>query len=96
MRNRPESVKPGNNAYQAWRPLPEESGAGFPLSASERWYMRLQGIDAPERDQPHGKDATAALKGLIRHRRVRLEIQGTDRYDRLIAVIYSEGRNVNR
>lgn len=58
--------------------------------------VRLQGIDAPESAQPHGNEATAALAGLIRNRRVRLDIRGTDRYDRLIAVIYSEGRNVNR
>lgn len=56
----------------------------------------LQGIDAPESAQPHGSEATAALDDLIRNRRVRLEIRGTDRYDRLIAVIHSEGRNVNR
>lgn len=58
--------------------------------------VRLQGIDAPESNQRHGGRATAALKSLILHRRVRLEVQGTDRYDRLIAVVYSEGRNVNR
>lgn len=58
--------------------------------------VRLQGIDAPESDQPHGNEATAALKSLILHRRVRLGIRGKDRYDRLIAVIHSEGRNVNR
>lgn len=58
--------------------------------------VRLQSIDAPESNQPHGNQATASLKSLILHRRVRLEIQGTDRYDRLIVVVYSEGRNVNR
>lgn len=58
--------------------------------------VHLQGIDAPERDQLHGNDATAALEGLILHRRARLEVRGTDRYDRRIAVVYSEGRNVNR
>jgi len=58
--------------------------------------VRLQGIDAPESNQRHGGRATAALQGLILNRRLRLEIQGTDRYDRLIAVVYSEGRNVNR
>lgn len=58
--------------------------------------VRLQGIDAPERDQPHGLKATASLQSLILNRRVRLEVQGTDQYGRLIAVIYREGRNVNR
>lgn len=58
--------------------------------------VRLQGIDAPERDQPHGNQATASLKSLILHRRVRLDVRGTDQYGRLIAVAYTEGRNVNR
>lgn len=58
--------------------------------------VRLQGIDAPERDQPHGGRATAALKSLILHRRVRLEVQGADQYGRLIAVVYRDGRNINR
>ncbi|MDZ7787442.1 MAG: thermonuclease family protein [Halofilum sp. (in: g-proteobacteria)] len=43
-----------------------------------------------------GSEATAALKGLILNRRVRLEVQGMDRSGRLIAVVYSEARNVNR
>lgn len=58
--------------------------------------IRLQGIDAPERDQPHGNEATAALASLILHRRVRLETRGTDRYGRLIAVVYRNGENINR
>jgi len=57
--------------------------------------VRLQGIDAPESNQPHGNQVTAALKGLILNRRVRLEIHETDRYDHLITVVYSEGRDVN-
>lgn len=31
--------------------------------------VRLQGIDAPETNQPYGNDATAALQGLILNRR---------------------------
>lgn len=49
--------------------------------------VRLQGIDAPETSQPYGSEATASLKGLILNRRARLEVKGTDPYDRLIAVV---------
>jgi len=58
--------------------------------------VRLQGIDAPESDQLHGANATRALERLIGGKRVQLDVTGTDRYDRLIAVVYHDRRNVNR
>jgi len=58
--------------------------------------VRLQGIDAPESDQHHGGTATAALKARALNRKVTLDIQGTDRYDRLIAVVYMDEQNLNR
>jgi len=58
--------------------------------------VRLQGIDAPESDQPHGGTATTALKARILDRRVTLKVQGEDRYGRLIAVIHLDDRNINR
>lgn len=68
---------------------------GDTIEAGER-DVRLQGIDAPERDQPHGNEATAALKSVILHRRVRLAVQGTDQYGRFIAAVYRDGQNINR
>ncbi len=60
--------------------------------------VRLYGIDAPEGRAPGGREATAALKVLVR--RGTLEVQPVsddprDRYDRLIAVLYADGINVN-
>lgn len=43
-----------------------------------------------------GIGPTSSHQGLILNRRVRLEIRGTDRYDRLIAEVDRERRNVNR
>ncbi len=54
---------------------------------SPPWRLRLVGVDAPEICQPHGlasRDALAArlaLGGL----RVRVSLQGQDRYDRWLA-----------
>ena len=57
--------------------------------------IRLHGIDTPERDQPYGKQATRALDGLIKTKVYVLE-KDTDRYGRLVAVLYTpEGLNVN-
>jgi endonuclease YncB( thermonuclease family) len=58
--------------------------------------VRLQGIDAPERGQPHGQAATEALRAAVLDERVRLELRGNDRYGRLIAVVYRDDRNINR
>ena len=57
--------------------------------------VRLHGIDTPERDQPYGKQATRNLDRLIGSKVFVLE-KDTDRYGRLVGVIYTpEGVNVN-
>ena len=57
--------------------------------------IRLHGIDTPERDQPYGKQATGALDALI-ETKVFVEEKDTDRYGRLVGVLYTaEGLNVN-
>jgi endonuclease YncB( thermonuclease family) len=57
--------------------------------------VRLHGIDTPERDQHYGKQATRALEGLIKTK-VFVEEKDTDRYGRLVGVLYTaEGLNVN-
>lgn len=57
--------------------------------------IRLHGIDAPEKSQPHGKEATAALTNLVLHKEVQIEPFEQDRYDRLIGVVYIGQKNVN-
>ena len=58
--------------------------------------VRLQGIDAPESDQPHGGTATAAFQARVLNRKVTLDVQGTDRYGRQIAVVYLDEQNLNQ
>ena len=61
----------------------------------DKTRVRLHGIDTPERDQPYGKQATSALDALIKTR-VFVEEKDTDRYGRLVGVLYTaEGLNVN-
>lgn len=57
--------------------------------------VRLHGIDAPEKSQPHGQSATAELKRLVQNKPVQLQPMSQDRFNRMIAVIYSDGLNVN-
>jgi endonuclease YncB( thermonuclease family) len=64
--------------------------------------IRLWGIDAPETPkgtkfagQSYGKDAEAYLKQLVEGKHVRVDIYGVDRYKRLLATIFVDGRDIN-
>ena len=46
---------------------------------------RIASIDAPEKDQPFGEEATAFLRGLVSDTQVTIIDRGKDRYGRLIA-----------
>ena len=70
---------------------------GDTVVSSEGDRIRLWGIDAPEMNQPYGKEATIALTGLIHGKKLFVEIIDTDRYSRQVARIYTaDGRNINR
>ena len=58
--------------------------------------VRLHGIDTPERDQPYGPTATAALEYMV-GRSVYYVETDEDRYERMLATLYhsKEGYNIN-
>ena len=49
--------------------------------------VRLYGIDAPERDQPFGSEASLHLRRLVRGRTVRVVCRNRDTYGRLVATV---------
>jgi len=57
--------------------------------------VRLSSIDAPEKDQPWGVEATTALRSQVQAREVALEVVEQDQYDRLVAVVYVSDENLN-
>lgn len=57
--------------------------------------VRMQSIDAPEKDQPWGTEARAALASRLDRRQVDLEVEAQDRYDRLVAMVFLGGENIN-
>ena len=68
---------------------------GDTIVLMDKTRVRLHGIDTPERDQPYGKQATRAVDALI-ETKVFVEEKDTDRYGRLVGVLYTaEGLNVN-
>ena len=52
--------------------------------------VRLRDIDAPEKSQPYGNTARAALVKLIADRKVFVDVIETDRYGRKIVRVYRE------
>lgn len=50
--------------------------------------VRLAGIDAPERSQPFGRRATTELARLAKNKRVSVDWSKTDRYRRIIGVVW--------
>ena len=57
--------------------------------------VRLGSIDAPEKDQPWGVEATTALQSRVQAREVALKVVEQDRYERLVAVVYLGDENLN-
>ena len=90
----------------------DERPAGVPLEARwvkvdrvtdgdtivlmDRTRVRLHGIDAPERDQPYGPIATAALEYMVARSVYLVEVD-EDRYGRLVGQLYhsKEGYDIN-
>jgi endonuclease YncB( thermonuclease family) len=65
-------------------------------------YIRMWGIGAPETPkgtkfpgQPYGPEAVVYLKRLVGGERVRVEIYGVDRYQRLLSTIFLDWRDIN-
>jgi endonuclease YncB( thermonuclease family) len=70
--------------------------------------VRLYGIDAPETEkrnkktgkvtklgQPYGKEAQEALEKKVKGQKIRLDIMASDRYKRMVSIVYVDGRNAN-
>ena len=58
--------------------------------------IRLIGIDAPEKDQPMGKESTDYLVELLSVGIITAEISERDRYNRDLGIIFINNRDINR
>ena len=66
------------------------------LRGTEQVKVRLDGIDAPEKNQSFGTKSKDALAGLVFGKTVTVQSKGTDRYGRTLGVISVGGTNVNQ
>lgn len=57
--------------------------------------LRLFGIDAPEGDQPFGIQARRHAVELMHGRKLQVEDLGLDKYERTLAWVRIDGRNIN-
>jgi endonuclease YncB( thermonuclease family) len=57
--------------------------------------FRLQAVDAPERDQPYGVEATSELAKLVRGRELLFVYADVDRYGRIVARVWVGNIDVN-
>lgn len=56
--------------------------------------VRIFGVDAPELDQPYGREALDVARRLLADRTVTVIERDTDPYDRLVASLSVEGRDI--
>ena len=61
----------------------------------EKKKIRLYGIDTPEIDQSFGTEAKQFLSDQILNKEVEIEVKDTDRYKRLVAVVYLNNKSMN-
>lgn len=59
-----------------------------PAKGGREIDVRLGDIDAPEKTQPYGDQARAALRDLIGNRKVRVVVVETDQYGRKVVRVY--------
>ena len=65
------------------------------LPNGDEYSVRMYGIDAPEKAQRAGSESQDYLQQVVRSRREwRLRVVDTDRYQRLVGVLYPEGGSV--
>lgn len=61
------------------------------LVDKKQYKIRLQGIDAPEKNQPFGNQSKKALSGKVFQKTVKVLSQGQDKYGRTLGIVYLDG-----
>ena len=61
----------------------------------EKQKIRLYGIDTPEINQSFGTEAKQFLTDQILNKEVEIEVKDTDRYKRLVAIVYLNNKSMN-
>jgi len=65
------------------------------LQNNTQYKIRLYGIDTPEKYQDYGKKAKYFMSSLIFGKQVKVDTETTDRYGRIVGIVYIRGLCVN-
>jgi endonuclease YncB( thermonuclease family) len=65
------------------------------LERGRKVRVRLVGVDAPELDQPLGREALHFLQQLVGRRQVTVRLVGRDRYRRRLGFVQHDGADVS-
>lgn len=66
------------------------------LRDGHKTKVRLANIDAPEKDQPFGKQSRDSLLEMVGKKQVQIDSQAVDQYGRIVGSISLDGRSINR
>ena len=62
----------------------------------KEYEIQVEGIDAPELTQPHGKEATEALSKMVMGKEIKVNWTKKDNFDRLLAQIHVDKTHANQ
>lgn len=72
-------------------------GDTLTIRSNGKYYrIRMYGIDAPESDQKHGKEAGDYLSSIIMDKEVSIKIMDKDQYDRIVGKVFYNERDINK
>ena len=57
--------------------------------------IRLQGLAAPEGNEPGGAEATGAMRQMVLGRELRCELDGERTHDRCVGICYLQGQDIS-
>jgi micrococcal nuclease len=66
------------------------------LRDGHKTKIRLANIDAPEKDQPFGKQSRDSLQEMVGKEQVQIDSQAVDQYGRVVGLVSLHGRNINQ
>jgi endonuclease YncB( thermonuclease family) len=64
--------------------------------SGQKLKIRLANIDAPEKDQPYGKQSRDSLLEMLGRKQVQIDSRAIDKYGRVIGLVSVDGLDVNQ
>ena len=58
--------------------------------------IRFYGIDAPETNQPFGKESKNHLASLVANKSVKVTVKDKDKYGRIVGIVKLNGKDINK